>query len=404
MRTAGIIAEYNPFHKGHEYHIRKSREFARIDAIIAVISANFTQRGEPALLDKFSRAKMALCCGADLVLELPAVFSCGSAGIFADAAVDILASAGVAEYMAFGMESPEKKSEMEAMADLLSEEPPSFREPLKKFLRLGYSFVQSRSLALEETFPGALDILKRPNNNLALSYIKRIRFKKYPMETIAVARSGGGFHDTSPGGGFASAAAVRELVFRGDLAGARHLMPEKCADILEEALSLGHAAASGARLWTAVKQTLLRMTPGQISEAAEIGEGLENRMRRCVYEARDYDSFVGMCVSRRYTKGRIQRCCAHLILGLDRGAGRRFRQGGPQYIRVLGANGAGREVLALMRKSAALPVISRSGGRLSRLGWEMMNFEHSSTEIWETLTDSPRAKAEARAVPVLKDF
>ncbi|MDR1965373.1 MAG: nucleotidyltransferase family protein, partial [Synergistaceae bacterium] len=195
MKTAGIIAEYNPLHKGHQYHIRKSLEFGRADAIIALISSNFTQRGEPSVADKRARAEMALACGADLVLELPCAFSCRNAGIFADAAVDTLAATGVADAISFGAESPEKLALLERMADALNDEGRDFRRLLKRFLDMGCSFVQSRSMALDERIPGSGELLRHPNNSLALAYIKRIREKGYPIETIAVERIGARFHD-----------------------------------------------------------------------------------------------------------------------------------------------------------------------------------------------------------------
>jgi predicted nucleotidyltransferase len=176
LKITGITAEYNPLHCGHQYHIRKSRECGQIGAIIALISANFTQRGEPSIVDKFARALSAISCGADLAVELPAVFSCRNAGIFADASVDTFAATGLVDCLSFGAEaSADKKNFFEHLADILNDEPDEFKESLKKFLDDGYSFVQSRSLALDSMAPGALELLKSPNNNLPLDYIKSIR-------------------------------------------------------------------------------------------------------------------------------------------------------------------------------------------------------------------------------------
>jgi len=405
LRIAGIAAEYNPLHNGHEYHIRKSRECAKVDAIIAVISANFTQRGEPALIDKTRRAAMALSCGADVVLELPAAFSSCNAGVFADAAIDILAATGIVDVISFGAESgPCALPAFEAIADLLNDEPTSYKNSLKKYLGEGYSFVQSRSMALEEHICGACELLKSPNNNLALSYVKRIRLKNYPLKIFAVDRLGSSYHDAeASGGAFASATAIRGMIRRGDYAASRQFMPAECSDIMMEAISGGHAAMSTERLWAAIKQAIVRASPDELASIAEMREGLENRMRRCAYEAGSLESFVGMCASKRYTRGRIQRYCAHLLLGLRHEQNRLYPKSGPQYIRVLGANSMGREILSKMRDTAMLPAISRAGGNLSGTAREIMSFEHAATEIWETLTGSPRTHAEARAVPVLKN-
>ncbi|MDR2780662.1 MAG: nucleotidyltransferase family protein, partial [Synergistaceae bacterium] len=398
MKITGIVAEYNPFHLGHQYHIGKSLEHARAEAIIALISANFTQRGEPSIVDKFARARMALSCGVNLVIELPCVFSCRNAGIFADAAIDTLAGTGIVGCVSFGTEARlGEKSLFESAAEVLNAEPPAFKDSLKKFLGIGYSFVQSRSMALEETIPGALGLLKSPNNNLALAYIKRIREKKYPMETLLVERTGAEFHDSTARGGIASASAIRGMISSPDIGAALRFMPETCADIIAGEIKNGHAAQSRDRLWRAVKQALLRASREELSDIAEMREGLENRMKSCAYAAESYDSFVDMCTSRRYPRGRIQRYCAHILLNLRRAQSEKFQKNGPAYIRILGADETGRELLRMMRDSAALPVLSKAGGHMSAYAWEVMRFEKTASEIWETLTESPRKNAESGA-------
>ncbi len=399
------MAEYNPFHKGHLYHIRKTRNCAQIDAIIVVISSNFVQRGLPALVDKGARARMALAGGADLVLELPVVFSAHNGGLFANAAVDILAATGVVKKLSFGMEAPDR--DMSAMADVLNEEPGDFKDALKKFLAEGYSFVQARSMALDVFVPGALEFLKRPNNNLALAYVGRIREKKYSIEPAPIERIGAGYHDRGIADGeIASATAIRDLFTSGDAERkklALSLMPEDTAVLLQEADRNGRVACDEDRLWRALKLMLLRTPPEELARVAEMREGLENRMRRLAYEAASFGEFVDACTSRRYPRGRIQRHCMHLLIGLTHEMSRRFQENGPAYIRVLGANETGRALLAVMRETATLPVISKASVPQDLGGYarSMMQLEHRATEIWETLTENPRTKAEARYVPAL---
>lgn len=417
MNAVGIIAEYNPLHRGHVYHIRKSRERGEFSAVISVISSNFVQRGLPAFADKSTRAAMALACGVDLALELPVVFSSHNAGVFANAAVDILASTGVVSRVSFGMETPDLPA-LRVLADLLNEEPPAFKNSLKKFLREGYSFVQSRSMALDESVPGALKLLKSPNNNLALAYAKRVREKNYNVEPFAVERIGSGFHDeklpcATGNGGFriASAAAIRSLLCEGKRGEqdkqklAYSMMPDACAALLREDADGGRLARDGGRLWRSVRQALLRAGPEGLKEISEMGEGLENRMIRAAWRSESFESFVESCVTRRYTKGRIQRHCAHLLIGLTHDWSRAFQKSGPVYIRVLGANETGRGLLALMRDTASLPVISRARVPKDRdimsASARMMEIEHKSTEMWEMLTDRPFIRAEARRVPLM---
>lgn len=401
MKVAGIIAEYNPFHRGHLYHIRKSRSRAQADAIIVVISSNFVQRGEPALVDKETRTRMALACGADLVLELPVVFSSHNAGLFANAAVDILAATGLVNDLSFGMESPDEP--LEELADLLNEEPERFREALKKHLSSGFSFVQARSMALDEIVPGSLSLLKGSNNNLALAYVKRIRERGYPIRPLAVRRQGAGYHDLElPGeGAAASASAIRARFASGDGEKAGSFMPEAAAELLRSEGLYGHTASDAERFWRAVKLSLLRSDAESLSRIAEMREGLENRMLKFAYRASSMGEFVDACTSRRYTKGRIQRYCAHLLIGLSHCDSRIFQENGPAYIRVLGANETGRAMLSRMRKSASLPVVSRASAPFSPYARAMMQFEHRASELWELLTDNPRPQREARLVPVM---
>jgi predicted nucleotidyltransferase len=353
---------------------------------------------------------MALLCGADLVLELPVVFSSHNAGVFADAAVDILAATGIVSCVSFGMETPDLPA-LRALADILNDEPPAFKTSLRKFLKAGNSFVQSRSMALDEAIPGALGLLKSPNNNLAAAYVKRIREKNYHMTPFAVERIGAGFHseELPMGYGMASAAAIRALLRMGETGRAFSLLPKECADLLRGAMD-GGRLADGGRLWRAVRQAFLRAGAEGIRKISEIGEGLENRMLDAAWRSESFESFVSVCVSRRYTAGRIQRHAMHLLICLGHEESRRFQRSGPAYIRVLGANETGRKLLSLMRETATLPVISKAS--IPKRGLDsfidfpraarMMEIEHGATEIWEMLTDNPKIRSEARRVPVIK--
>lgn len=404
-KVAGIIAEYNPFHKGHLYHIRKTKNCAQIKAIIALISSNFVQRGLPAISGKDVRARMALDHGADLVLELPVVFSSHNAGLFAGGAVDILAATGVTTHLSFGMEDPSYP--LIELADILIEEPREFKSELRAHLMSGTSFVQARSMALERFAPGALEFLSRANNNLALAYVKRIREKGYPIEISPVERVGAGYHELGAENGIASATAIRELLVSGDSGKAElalSFMPERAACALKDAMAKGRTALSGDRFWRALKLILCRSGERDLPLTAEMREGLENRMLREARYAENFEDFVNACTSRRYPRGRIQRHCVHLLIGLTHEDSRRFQEEGPQYIRVLGANDTGRRLLGAMREASRLPVISRAalpkgcGGTAH----SMIQMEHRAGEIWEQLVENPRSRADARFVPLIQ--
>lgn len=354
------------------------------------------------MIDKEVRTRMALASGVNLVLELPVVYSSHNAGLFAGAAVDILAAAGVVTHISFGMETPDDR--LCSIADILIDEPLSFKSVLKDLLKSGCSFVQARSLALDEIIPGSMALLKQPNNNLALAYIKRIREKRHQLEPLIIKRSGAGYHETEVNRSadtFASATAIRALFESGRSDEAFSLMPDESAPLLKEACKSGHTVIDRQKIWHAIKLSLLRSNQESLREIAEMREGLENRMLRRVYESTSLDDFIDSCVSRRYTTGRIQRYCTHLLLNLTHNMSRRFQELGPPYIRVLGADEDGRKLLCIMRKRATLPVISKASAPWNEYASEMMRFEHRASEIWEILTDNPRTKREARFVPVM---
>jgi predicted nucleotidyltransferase len=375
--------------------------------VVVVLSSAFTQRGLPALLDKWTRARAALSNGADLVLELPFVFSSHNGGVFADAAVDILAATGQVAYLSFGMETPDVAA-LEGPAEILADEPEDFKRLLKNFLGLGYSFVQARSMALDKIIRGSdnaggtIDLLKQPNNNLALAYVKRLREKKYNIIPRAVERIGAAYHDTSGAG---SATAIRELLSNGKPEEAYSLMPSRCAEILRAEADKGRAVYERDRLWRAVKQALISGGTRRAADASEMREGLENRLIEAAYRAGSFAEFTDMCVSRRYTKGRIRRHAIHILTGLGHADGRAAQASGPTYIKALGMNGKGREILAAMRRSAALPVITRSLPPKDETGISELiaRKERAAAEIWETLADNPQPRAETMMKPVIAE-
>jgi predicted nucleotidyltransferase len=256
-------------------------------------------------------------------------------------------------------------------------------------------------MALDELAPGALELLKSPNNNLALAYIKRIREKNYRMETLHIKRTGAGFHERDAQNGGASASAIREMIALRGVESIREFAPKRCCEILSGEIAAGHAVIGHDRFWRAVRQAALRAETCEIADVADMREGFENKIKATAYASGSLDAFLDMCTSRRYPRGRVQRHCAHLLLNMRDAAGKRFQENGPAYIRVLGTNEKGREILRAMRDTATLPVLSKPGGRISPYAWETMRFERAATEIWETLTDSPRQGAESRVHAII---
>ena len=391
--VAGIVAEYNPFHNGHLYHIGQARELSCADAVVVVLSSDFVQRGEPALIDKWARAKAALLCGANLVIELPAIFSAHNAGVFANAGVDLLEATGTVSHIVFGMESP--TAPIDSITSILIEEPKPFKIHLKKNLERGLSYVQSRALAADALVPGAARVLCGSNNTLALAYMMRIKQKRYAMAPVPVKREGSAYNSTELTAS-ASAAAIRAALADGRDDAAMAQLPRPSREILARAIEGGRACVTHARLWDILRAILLRTSVQELAGIAEMREGIEYRMRDAALEASSFEEWVSLCTSKRYPAARVRRGAVHIMLGLTHWTNRAAQRLGPPYIRVLGADGKGRALLREMRQSARLPVVSTYGqaARVSEYAATVARYEALACELWEELIPSGTRGAE----------
>ena len=395
--TIGIVAEYNPLHKGHLHHLEQAKELTGARAAVVVLSSNFVQRGEAAIMNKHQRAETALKCGADLILELPLPYSSHNAGVFANAAVDILGATKVVSHIAYGAESPDWQTDR--ILDILIHEPEPFKLFLKEELKKGKSFVQSRADALDFIIPGTASHLKGSNNTLALSYLLRIKRKNWNMIPVPIHRIGSSYNDENLSE-ISSATAIRRAVAAGDEA-AFGSMPASSAEVLKRALKNGRACTETNRMWLILRSMLLRSSAEEISKYAEIGEGIEFLMKSSALAAKSYEDWVASCVSKRYPRGRIQRQAVHFMTGLSHWDNRAFQRVGPPYIRVLGMNDIGRELLRNMKKCAILPVITRCGAAagISEYAKKMMDYELVGSEMWESFVSNPEfGREHARSV------
>ncbi|MFN2363813.1 MAG: nucleotidyltransferase family protein, partial [Halarsenatibacteraceae bacterium] len=218
MQTTGLIVEYNPFHNGHNYHLKQSKMLTDNQPSIAIMSGNFTQRGEPALFDKWVRSKMAVQAGIDLVLELPVTYAVRSAEYFARGTVLSLASTGLVNQIVFGSEKGQLQT-LKKIARLLGSEPPEFKEKLKLNLNNGLSFPQARAEAIRELLgENAYQIISKPNNILGIEYLKAIKEYNLPVTAKTIERKDSNYHDPSPGlTDITSATAIRKLAYQGKI-------------------------------------------------------------------------------------------------------------------------------------------------------------------------------------------
>jgi predicted nucleotidyltransferase len=398
MKFVGIVAEFNPLHRGHAYCLDEALRRSGLDGALVVLSSSFVQRGTPALLDRRDRAEAALRAGADLVFEIPLVYSCASSGVFTAAATDLLAATGLISTLAFGEETPGPESE--TIARILVDEPIPFKQELKKYLSEGYSFVEARGLALESLIPGGRAFLKKPNNSLSVGYRRRILQRGYAWEILPIRRAGADYHDPAPAP-MASAAAVRQLLADGRKEEALELLPQFSRRIVERAAAAGRLSIDPAPLDRLLLGLLLRASPEELENLPEMREGLHRRILSLARRASSAEEVLEGCVSRRYPRGRIRRYLAHLLLGLDHWTFRACQRLGPPYLRLLGATERGRRALRDSEETRTLPLYRRAGALPSVQARRVAEFDFRGAAIWETLVPGGDIRSARHLAPIL---
>lgn len=393
MNITGLIVEYNPFHLGHSYHLHKAKELIKPDGVICVMSGNFIQRGEPAMFDKWARAKMALLGGADLVIELPVIYAMASAEFFAYAGVAILNATGVTESICFGSENGNIE-ELKSIAKLLTDEPEEYRELLKKFLAEGISYPSAREKALTGYFNQSGEELNNisqaisgANNILGIEYLKALIKLKSSIKPLTVKRMGNNYNDTNISDGFSSATSIREHIRQGGLTDTvGTAIPKSTEAVIKEEMAAGRGPMFLHDFDNVVLTALRMLGEDGTEHLPYMSEGLHNRLYKGLSQASSVSELVDKCCTKRYTKTRISRGIFHSLTGLtDFEFGHFNSVGGPQYIRVLGFNQRGREILSEMKKTSSLPIIIKAADyskALDESGRRMFETEARSTDMY----------------------
>ncbi len=343
MKTTAIIAEYNPFHNGHLYQLKTARQTA--DAVIVIMSGAFVQRGDAAVFDKWTRARAALLNGADLVLELPTAYALSTAQRFAMGAVYSLELTGVVDGLCFGAETEDRELLTET-ARLLEDEPEEFSSALKRNLSSGLSYPAARSLALPEKMQ---NLLSSPNNILAVEYIRSLIRLKSRIKPLPLLRKDVGHHSPLPSGNIASATAVRSLIAKGE--DYSPYVPS-CAFALYKDCCIYDTAA----IDTAVLAHLRLMSAAELSLVSDVTEGLENRLKSAAASCICVGELLEAVKTKRYPLSRLRRILLCALLGI----GKDISASSPDYLRVLGMNDTGKKLLAKMKHSSPLTVITKT--------------------------------------------
>ena len=356
----GIIAEYNPFHNGHLYHLQKSKRDTDSTYTIAVISGNFTQRGSTSIIDKWEKSEMAILNGVDLVLELPTLYATSSAENFADGAIKLLDSLKIVDYVSFGAESP-NLSALDHLAEILYYEPKEYKALLSIELGKGLSFPKARENALMmylNDHKNVKNILSSPNNILAIEYLKALKKYKSKVHPYVIGRFESDYNSKNFNNNIASSTAIRNIIKNNGFNFLPRLMPQNSYSILLKNIKTGHAIPDISVFEKEIIYNLRKMTIHQIRELPDVSEGLEYAIKEAASSCNTIIEFLNIIKSKRYTTTRLQRILAYSLLEITKKDIDISRKTMP-YIRVLGFNENGKYLLSEISKAnPKLPIIT----------------------------------------------
>ena len=344
MKVLGIIAEYNPFHNGHLYHLDESKKISEADVTVVVMSGNFMQRGDVSMLSKWERAKIAVDCGVDLVLELPFVYACNSAEYFAKGAVQILDKLSCVELVSFGSEVGDI-DKLKEIAKLISCETFEFKQNIKTSLDEGNSFPKARAEAIKKTVSeNAAEIISHPNNILAVEYIKELVSQNSEIVPKTVLRKGQADNSTKLAEDFASATGIRKSLEKyNDVEKIKQYVPAQCFKNLQN-FDINIMKKSE-KMFLLLRAKILSENEQALEELFSAGEGLGNKLKKAIREADSLENLIDAVKSKRYTRTRIQRLLTHTLLEFKRADFQYILCNNLNYTRVLAFNNKGAKLL-----------------------------------------------------------
>lgn len=360
MKVLGVVSEYNPFHNGHLYHIETAKKMCNADYVVCIMSGNFVQRGEPALLNKWTRTKMALLNGADIVIELPLPYCISSAYLFALGSLNILDNLNIISDFCFGSEVGDINV-LKDIANVLALEPLKYKYYLKAYLSLGYSFPKSQELSLTKYLynnSNIGDVISMPNNILGIEYLKAHSKLRSNINCFTIKRTG--LYDSLKLGDVdASSSAIRHFVGQTnfDVSTLYKYMPKSCVSLLQHDISLGIAPIFFDDFNDILLSKLRCLSSKDISKVNYVNEGFENRLKKMSNKTSSISQLISSLNTKRYTDARIKRILLNTLFGITK---QTFNKLNPSYIRVLGATVHGKKLLGYMSKHASLPVLLNS--------------------------------------------
>lgn len=372
-KVLGIIAEYNPFHNGHLYHLETSKKLTDADYTVAIISGNFTQRGSTSIVDKWSKTKMALENGIDLVIELPVLYSISSAENFADGAIKILNSLGIVDYLSFGAETSDI-SILNNIANILCSEHEEYKNLLSIELEKGLSFPKARENALLDYIKNTDDnvpenriidfekyskVLSSPNNILGIEYLKALKKYKSSIKPVCISRFKSEYNSSSFSENIASATAIRELIKNKNFDTIKNVIPLESYSILMDCINSGCVAPDLNCFEKEIIFTLRKMSIEEIFNLPDVSEGLEFSIKKAVNSCNNINNFLDIVKSKRYTVTRLQRILLYALLGISKEDIQLSKKVEKPYVRVLGFNDNGKKLVSeIATKNPELKLIT----------------------------------------------
>lgn len=373
MKVLGLVVEYNPFHKGHMHHIKSSIELVKPNYVIAIMSGNFVQRGEPSIIDKFTRTKIALDSGIDVVIELPLVYSIQDANGFAKGSIGLLERSNIITDLVFGSESYDLKS-LKYISNILTDQPKKFKKLLKKYLKDGLSFPNARKNAVIEYFTNYVNndfninfnSIEKSNDILGLEYINNLNYYNSKITPNLIKRIGSEYNSEIYKGELSSASAIRRMIKNNQLNLIKNSLTINSYERLIEDIQLGKGPIFYEDLNDIIISRLkLIQDPRNILNYWGINEGIEKRIFKAAKNNYYLNDLIKEIKTKRFTFSRIKRTLLSILFNLDKKIIEEANLYGPQYLRVLGFNSNGKNLLSIMKKKCKIPIITTSSKYLN---------------------------------------
>lgn len=366
MKVIGLITEYNPFHFGHKHHLEYSRKNLDATHTIGIISGSFVQRGQPSMVDKWTKSQMAIDNGVDLVIELPFVYAVESAELFALGALKILDSLNLVDYISFGSEVGNIEV-LDKIADIVIKEPKVFKDTLTAHLNKGLSFPASRSKAISKSYREYYhsddspieNILKQSNNILGIEYLKAIKTLNSTIRPYTLKRLGQAYMDKDIKNNIASATGIRNASFKHGIDSIKKLLPQDSYIHLLNFYKKYGTFNSLEKYYNVINYLLISKPKEYLKEIMDMEDGLENRIVRVNENTNSIYDLIEQVSTKRYPRTRIQRILIHLLLGLDKKTIDEIYAKPNKYIRVLASNKKGLELLKYLKNNRDIHIISK---------------------------------------------